>query len=127
MTNEELEEKVKETFESIMDSIKSLGEKEKSFSPLQMLLVCVLLNVLDVYKRTPIYVDEKDIKHKWTYIAYKISKLAISTPPIIQNRCEEPISLQEAYNYLKQTDDNLKNGDNLMKIVNELKEQENDK
>ena len=62
MTNEELEEKVKETFESIMDSIKSLVEKEKSFSPLQMLLVCVLLNVLDVYKRTPIYVDEKDIK-----------------------------------------------------------------
>ena len=48
MTNEELEEKVKETFESIMDSIKSLGEKEKSFSPLQMLLVCVLLNVLEI-------------------------------------------------------------------------------
>lgn len=127
MTNEELEKKIKETFESIMDSIKSLGEKEKAFSPLQMLLIFILIDVLDVYKRTPIYVDEKDMKHKWTYIAYKISQLAISTPPIIQNRCEAPISLQEAYDYLKQTDDNLKDSDNFMKIANELKEQENDK
>lgn len=127
MTNEELEEKVKETFESIMDSSRELLDKYASTPGFLEVMFVLLGDVMGVYSRTPIRVDEKDIKHKWTYIAYKISKLAISTPPIIQNRCEEPISLQEAYNYLKQTDDNLKNGDNLMKIVNELKEQENDK
>lgn len=126
MTNEELEEKIKETFESIVDSIEKIGKDEKLFSPLQMLLIFVLKNVLDVYKRTPIYIDEKDIKYKWTYIAYKISRLKISTPSIIENQFVNPISLQEAYNYLKQTDDNLKDSDNLMKIVKELKGKEDD-
>lgn len=126
MTNEKLEEKVKETFESIVDSIEKMGKDEKLFSSLQMLLIFILIDVLDVYKRTPIYVDEKDMKHKWTYIAYKISQLKISTPPIIENQSVEPISLQDSYNYLKQTDDNLKDSDNFMKIVKELKDVEND-
>lgn len=127
MINEALEEKIKETFESIIDSIEKLGKDEKMFSPLQMLLVCVLLNVLDVYKRTPIYIDGKDIKHKWTYIAYKVSQLAISIPTITHNQSVEPINLQEAYDYLKQTDDCLKDGDNIMKILNELKDEGNDR
>lgn len=126
MTNKELEEKVKETFESIVDSIEKMGKDEKLFSPLQMLLIFVLKDVLDVYKRTPIYVDEKDMKHKWTYIAYKISQLKISTPPIIENQSVESISLQDSYNYLKQTDDNLKDSDNFMKIAKELKGKEDD-
>lgn len=124
MTNEELEEKIKETFESIVDSIEKLGKDEKIRSPLQVLLCCVLCNVLDVYKRTPIHVDEKDIKHKWTYIAYTISQYVISAPFLPNNQSIEPIGLQDAYNYLKQTDDFLKDGDNLVKILNQAEDKE---
>lgn len=127
MTNEELEEKVKETFESIIDSIEKLGKDEKLFSPLQILLICVFFNVLDVYGRTPIHVDEKDIKHKWIYLAYKISQIVPQNLPLLStNKQNEAITLQDAYEQFKDIDDELKNSDNLIKLVETLQEINND-
>lgn len=126
MTNEELENKIKDSFDSIMDNIKDLGEKHKDVPQFQGLLIILLCSVASVYRDTPIHVDERDIiPHKWTYLVYKISQLSVEIPLLPSNTSKAVMRLEDAYEYLKDIDDLLNDSEKISKLLHELGTKEN--
>lgn len=126
MTNEELENKIKDSFDSIMDNIKDLGEKHKDVPQFQGLLIILLCSVASVYRDTPIHVDERDIiPHKWTYLVYKISQMSAAIPLPPNNTPKEVMRLEDAYEYLKNIDDLLSDFEKISKLLDELGAKEN--
>ena len=126
MTNEELENKIKDSFDSIMDNIKDLGEKHKDDPQFQGLLIILLCSVASVYRDTPIHVDERDIiPHKWTYFVYKISQLSVEIPLLPSNTSKVVMRLEDAYEYLKDIENLLNDSKKISKLLDELGTKEN--
>ena len=65
MTEQELEEKIKEKFESIMDSSRELLDKYASMPGFLEVMFVLLGDVMGVYSRTPLHIDEKDIRYDY--------------------------------------------------------------
>lgn len=124
MTEQDLEEEIKKHFESIMDSARELLDKYASTPGFLEVMFVLLGDVMGVYSRTPIRVDEKDIKHKWTYLIYKISQRLPARLSIISKSPNEFVNLSEADEYLKDIDNKLKDGKNVLDLLDELKQEE---
>ncbi|MBQ8464599.1 MAG: hypothetical protein IJ545_01155 [Alphaproteobacteria bacterium] len=124
MTEQELEEKIKEKFESIMDSSRELLDKYASTPGFLEVMFVLLGDVMGVYSRTPLHIDEKDIKHKWTYLIYKISQRLPARLSIISKSPNEFVNLSEADEYLKDIDNKLKDGKNVLDLLDELNHKE---
>lgn len=126
MTNEELENKIKDSFDSIMDNIKDLGEKHKNVPQFQGFLIILLCSVASVYRDTPIHVDERDIiSHKWTYLVYKISQMSEVIPLPPNNTPKEIMRLEDVYEYLKDIENLLNDSKKISKLLDELGTKEN--
>lgn len=128
MTEQDLEEEIKKHFESIMDSARELLDKYASTPGFLEVMFVLLGEVMDVYSRTPLHIDEKDKKYKWIYFRYKVLQIMPLKQSIEANNPKEFITLQDAYNYFNEIDTKLKNGKNVLDLLDELnhKEQKND-
>ena len=124
MTEQELEEKIKEKFESIMDSSRELLDKYASTPGFLEVMFVLLGEVMDVYSRTPLHIDEKDKKYKWIYFRYKVLQNMPLRQSIEANNPKEFITLQAAYNYFNEVDTKLKDGKNVLDLLDELKQEE---
>ena len=124
MTEQELEEKIKEKFESIMDSSRELLDKFASTPGFLEVMFVLLGDVMDVYSRTPLHIDEKDKKYKWIYFRYKVLQIMPLRQSIEANNPKEFITLQDAYNYFNEIDTKLKNGKNVLDLLDELNHKE---
>lgn len=126
MNNEELEKKVKDLFESIIDKLIELYDKHKE-SEIKILCIIILYNVIDTYHKTPITVNLEDsVIHKWTYLAYTISQMSPKNFHILNNTSKEIITLEDAYENFKDIEKKLKDSDNASKLLEKLRKQ-NDK
>lgn len=124
MTEQELEEKIKEKFESIMDSSRELLDKYASTPGFLEVMFVLLGDVMGVYSRTPLHIDEKDKKYKWIYFRYKVLQIMPLRQSIEANKPRELITLQEAYNYFNEVDTKLKNGKSVLDLLDELNHKE---
>ena len=124
MTEQELEEKIKEKFESIMDSSRELLDKYASTPGFLEVMFVLLGDVMGVCSRTPLHIDEKDKKYKWIYFRYKVLQNMPLRQSIEANNPKEFITLQAAYNYFNEVDTKLKNGKSVLDLLDELKQKE---
>jgi hypothetical protein len=127
MTEQELEEKIKEKFESIMDSSRELLDKYASTPGFLEVMFVLLGDVMDVYSRTPLHIDEKDKKYKWIYFRYKVLQILPLKQSIEANNPKEFITLQDAYNYFNEIDTKLKNGKNVLDLLEKLNQEGTEK
>lgn len=123
MTNQELEEKIKNTFDSIMDKIFKLvnkyGENQILFT-----YVCVVeVKVLLLLNNTPISVHESD-PQKWIELFALVSKCNSAQSPFYPQIRQTPVRLNDALIFLEKTDRLLETEEGLLELMSEWEKAE---
>ena len=113
MNDLELEEHIKEKFESVMDKLARLIGKHKEVAVPSENIIFLEIVVLNVFTRTKISVKENE-KHKWTRFLHKLGHLNC-------NNNGQFINLKEAFDFMEETDKLLETHEGLVKLVNNFK------
>lgn len=123
MTEQELEEKVKEKFESVMNKAVRLMDKYGSKSDIFIFLLALEFEVLNTYTKTPLHISDNEINHPLTLFLYKISKSKILPINPIANVPSSSVSLEDCYKFMKEADDCLESEEKILELAQQLKKE----
>ncbi|MBQ8870384.1 MAG: hypothetical protein IJ019_03310 [Alphaproteobacteria bacterium] len=127
MTEQELEEKLKDKFESVMRKAIKLMNKYGSENELFNFMLIFGFEVANTYTRTPLHIDDNEINHPITLLLYKISKLRTLPINPINNVPASPVSLEDCYKFMEEADNCLESEEKILELAQQLKkEQKND-
>ena len=123
MTEQELEEKIKDKFESVMRKAIKLMNKYGSETDLFNFMLIFGFEVANTYTRTPLHINDNEINHPITLLLYKISKSRTLPINPLANVPTSPVSLEDCYKFMKEADDCLESEDKILELAQQIKKE----
>lgn len=120
MTKQELEEKIKEKFNSVCEKIFRLKSEYSDNSAVLASLSVIAFNVGAVFAEAHIQLTEGD--ERYPHVSRVLSQRSYSTQLILPKL--KPMTLQECYNFMERTDKALDLEENIIKLAEQIEKEQ---